>query len=381
MTWETRSFQVVVLLTPAVVLPAAAPVTGGAQTIVEIDDRIACPNCFIEAGPSMTLAAPADRFSFTSFPGIDVARDRQGNYITAPVVGDALVAVFGPDGGYRASYGRIGRGPGEFASDYPLIVEVGEDDVLYAVDPVQVHTLAPLAASSLNQVRLPFQVTDVVALGDAIAVQATVRTEAGTTTVQILRPDGTVETSIGATGAEGEPLQPDMVRRVLGRSNDGTDFWSAHVLRYRISRYGRDGEEKTRIDRVSDWFPPRSTIEPGAPFQVPANPGVSGIHQDADGLLWVVTTRAPRSFKPFGGGRVSGRSEMLLSSYMDMNRFLHTTVEVLDPVAGELVSSRDFDEFVQLVSTPGDEVFVFALRPDALGRFDCVVTPLKLRRE
>jgi len=72
---------------------------------------------------------------------------------------------------------------------------------------------------------------------------------------------------------------------------------------------------------------------------------------------------------------------MLLSSYMDMNRFLHTTVEVLDPVAGELVSSRDFDEFVQLVSTPGDDVFVFALRPDALGSFDCVVTPLKLRRE
>ena len=66
---------------------------------------------------------------------------------------------------------------------------------------------------------------------------------------------------------------------------------------------------------------------------------------------------------------------------MDLNRFLHTTVEVLDPVAGELIARREFDELVTFVSTPGDDLFVYSLRPDSLGSLDCIVTPLKLRRQ
>ena len=64
-----------------------------------------------------------------------------------------------------------------------------------------------------------------------------------------------------------------------------------------------------------------------------------------------------------------------------MNRFLHTTVEVLDPVAGELVARREFDEYVRFVRSPGDDVFIYSLHPDALGDLDCTIRPLKLRRK
>ena len=103
-----------------------------------------------------------------------------------------------------------------------------------------------------------------MALRDAVAVHATVRTEAGTTTIQIVRPDGTDVASMGSTEAGDALLPPDVARRVLGRSNDHADVWSANVDRYRIILYGRDGVEKTRIERDAKWFRPRSTARAGA---------------------------------------------------------------------------------------------------------------------
>ena len=135
---------------------------------------------------------------FVSLSALRVARDSEQNYITAPVQGDALIAVFGPDGRYRSSYGRIGGGPGEFATDVPLLIEVGDGDVLYAIDPVHLHTLAPRAEGSLDQVRMPVELMgEMVVLRSGIAVESTLRTEVGTTTIQLLRPDGTVVQSIG----------------------------------------------------------------------------------------------------------------------------------------------------------------------------------------
>lgn len=361
-------------------LAGVAPGLGRAQDVVEIQDRVSCPDCLIEVGPPVTLALPSDRFSFTSFPGSKVARDSRGHYIAAPVEGDALVAVFGPDGRFMSSYGRLGAGPGEFATDAPFFVEVGDGDVLYAIDLLNLHTLAPKAESSLHQVRMPVQARDAVVLADGrVAVQATVRTEAGNTTIQILRPDGTIETSIGAfqgnTGSEG----PWMGRRVLGRSRDRADLWSAHVSRYRVTRLGADGEEKTRIERLAEWFRPYSRGTPGAPYRAPADPRVVGVHQDEDGLLWVAIRRAPPSFSPVSDAPAG--AEVPLNPHLDLNQFLHTTVEVLDPVAGELIASRYFAEYVEFVSTPGGDVSIYSLHPDAFGGLDCVVRSLKLRRE
>jgi len=218
-----------------------------------------------------------------------------------------------------------------------------------------------------------------------------VRTEAGITTIQILRPDRTIEASIGASEADEEEWErwktrPENVygvrsdlRRVLGRANDHTDIWSAHRNRYRISRYGLDGAEKTRIERISKWFVPYTFRSRGAPLRAPTEPMVSGIHQDGDGLLWVEVQRAPASFTPIPDPPPG--VERPIDQYRDLSQFLHTTIEVLDPVAGELVARREFDEFVKLVRTPGDDVFIYSFRPDALGDVDCTIKPLKLRRE
>lgn len=380
-----KAMRTLATSTGLLVLMAVPLMSAHAQSTKEIDDHLGCTACAIDVGPSVTLA-PSGQVWFTSFPGINVARDRAGNYIVSQVEGDGVIAVFGSDGQYSSSYGRIGAGPGEFAGSFPVFVEVGKADVLYAIDPLRLHTLSPRAEAGLDQVRMPVRPADAVVLAGGIAVQAGVRTEAGNTTIQILRLDGTIEASIGvADVSDGSVEMETESRRVLGRSNDHLDVWSAPVNRYRLIRYGRDGEVKTRIDRNADWFRPYSTMRRGAPFQAPSNPGVAGIHQDANGLLWVAIHRAPLSFVPLtgvrGGVRSGARAEIPLNSYLDLNRFLHTTVEVLDPVAGELIARRDFDEFVGFVSTPGDDLYVYSLRPDSLGSLDCIVTPLKLRRQ
>ena len=361
----------------SVVLVQLTVVSGGAQEVVEIGDRVTCATCVIETSTSVTLAPPEDRVWFRSVPMPSLARDREGNYIVAPVVGDELIAVFGADGTYRSSFGRFGEGPGEFP-EYTIWMrtEVGGGDTLYVIAyPDVLHTLAPRAERSLDQVRLPLPVRDAVVLrGGTIAVQGNVRTAAGITTIQILRPDGTIEASIAAAETDADQWEewrnrPENrssgrwdVRRVLARSNDHVDIWSAPYTRYRVSRYGLDGTEKIRIERISEWFRPYSSRSPGAPVRAPTEPSVSGVHQDADGLLWVAVLRAPASFSPIAEQPGDGEGAPL-DPYRDMNRFLHTTVEVLDPVAGELVARREFDEYVRFVRTPSDDVSIYSLHP------------------
>ena len=363
---------------------AVAPTSVAAQEVVEIVDDLACPSCLVETGPSVTLTGPDEGIWFSSPSGPRLARDSQGNYIMAPVEGDGLIAVFGPDGRYLSSYGRIGGGPGEFATDIPLLIEVGDGDVVYVIDPVNLHTLAPRAETSLDQVRMPVAALgEVAVLESGIAVEATVRTEDGMTTIQLLdADDGTIVHSIGPTESGGEPGAESGVRRALGRSNDGKDVWSAPVGRLRITRYGPDGEAKARIERTSGLFRSSSGLRPGAPFLAPVRPTVSGIVQDGDGLLWVAITRPPRTFSPLPGfaDTPDPGVEALIPSGLDLNRFLHTTIEVLDPAAGAVIARRDFDEYVRFVRTRGDDVLVYSLRAGELGFFDCVVTPLTLLR-
>lgn len=241
---------------------------------------------------------------------------------------------------------------------------------------------------------MPVDARDVTVLkGGMIAAQATVRTEAGITTIQILRPDGSIEASIAPAAANDEQWDEwkalsqnqFMVRwdmeRVLERSSDHMDVWSAHRSRYRISRYGRDGAEKTRIERISKWFQPYFQRTPGALFRGRAEPSVASIHEDADGLLWVAILKAPASFSATSDEPGSEGAEVRMDPYMDMNRFLHTTVEVLDPMAGEVVVRREFNEYLKFVGTPGDDVFIYSLHPDALGNIECTIRPLELRRE
>lgn len=367
----------------SLVLVSVVPMSGDAQEVLEISDDITCPTCVIEIGPQIALTPPMDHVWFKSVPFPNLARDGEGNYIAAPVEGDALLAVFGPDGTFRSSYGRIGEGPGEFEDGFLLLIEVGEDDVLHAIDLRYLHTLAPGAERRLDQVRMPVYTSDAVVLKGMIAVAAPVRTEAGMTTIQLLRTDGTIAASIAVAETNDERLQvawdrSDLQRR-LGRSKDHADVWSAPLNRYRVSRYGIDGEEKIRIERLSEWFEPYLHETPGAPLRAPADPTVTGIHQDANGLLWITISRAPPSFSPVIDQPVG--VEVRPDPYLDYNQLLHTTVEVLDPVAGEVVARREFEEHVRLVGTAGSDVFVYSLYPDALGNLHCVVRPLNLRRE
>ncbi len=374
---------------------ALAPMPGQTQHVVEIDDLINCPACVIETGPPVTLAPPTDHVWFRSLPAPGLVRDSEGNYIMFPVEGDGLIGVFGADGRYRSSYGRIGEGPGEFAPGFGRLLAIGEGAIFCTPSLGHIFTCLhrrPRATWIRSACRSTHGIVTVLKSG-TIAVQATVRAEAGITTIQILRPDGSIEASIAPAATNDEQWDEwkalsqnqFMVRwdmeRVLERSSDHMDVWSAHRNRYRISRYGRDGVEKVRIERISKWFEPYFRRTPGALFRGSAEPSVASIHEDADGLLWVAVLRAPSSFSPpFDGPTPTGR-EVRMDPYLDMSQFLHTTVEILDPVAGEVVVRREFDEYLRFVGTPGDDVFTYSLHPDALGNIECTIRPLRLRRE
>ena len=362
----------------AVILMALAPRSAVAQRVLEIDDRISCLECAIEIGPPVTLAAPRDHVWFTSTaPRPLVARDRAGNFIVSGIGGDAVIAEFDADGTFRSSTGRYGEGPGEFGGP-PWAMAVGNDDVLYAFNRHALHTFSLSADNglrSLDRVRLPVAANAAVILSGGIAVQAPIRTEAGITTVQVLMPDGTIQASVGVAERRDEDgfMGNDLnLRRVIGRSNDHGDIWIASIKRYQVSRYGSNGEEKTRIERVSKRYPPYSDTWGGLG---------SIIRQDGDGLLWIMIGRYEEPDSSPANERPPGVEGGPGDPFADLNQVWSVTVEVLDPIAGELVARREFDEFIKGVSTPGDDVFIYSLHPDELGYLDCVIRPLRLRRE
>ena len=131
-----------------------------------------------------------------------------------------------------------------------------------------------------------------------------------------------------------------------------------------------DGEEKARIERVSERFPPSAANQWG----------LGDVHQDAEGLLWITIGRDDPAYSPPADDRPPGEEGPRVSPFVDLNRVMHVTVEVLDPVAGELVAQREFDEVVTFVGTAGDDVFIHSLHPDPLGDPDCVIRRLTLRR-
>jgi len=355
------------------------PLSAADQMEVQVPDHISCPRCTIDAGgASITLVPPADQFSFTSFPPLSVARDSDGNYIVGPVTGEAVLAVFGPEGAFRSSFGRTGSGPEEFLGPpLPLFIGVGDGDVVYVVDPAAVHVLAPQAEHHLARSRLSVRSNDAVVLGDRLVVQATVRTSEGYTFVQLLRPDGSVDRSIGVDSRPTGSAVPWDNAKVLARSASG-GVWSADASSYVISEHGLDGKEMNRFHRVSRWFRSSADGANGAPFYAAASMRVSDLVQDARGLLWVAITHAPRTFAPLSP---SGGREGRLDPYLDMSRFLHTSIEVLDPVAGEVVARRDLEEYVRFVRTAGNDVLVYSVRPGSSGDLVCTVTPLRLRRQ
>jgi len=352
------------------------------QVTVRISDEVTCETCTIALEPAVTLAPPYARAGFRSLPPPSVARDSTGRYFAGPVVGDHVVAVFRPTGAFEDAIGPVGEGPGEFIGPpVPLILRFGTVDSLYAYDGRSLQIISINQARTVRQIRPSVHGRDVAILRSAVIFQAPVESpdESGTV-LQVLADDGTIESGIGIT--PGRPLdrsRPFSGLRRIAPSRDRQSVWSAYLNRYEVSLFDIHGGEVRRVVRSSDWFTPYEELIDGELWRVPQRPRVEGVVEANDGLLWVAISHGSDEFKPLDGTASGG--EVPLDAFVDFNRFLNTTLEVLDIRTGRVLARDSFDSYLRFASTPNNDVLLYALREGVTGDIAIDVFEASINRE
>ena len=340
------------------------PTSSSGQEVIRIDDQVACEECAVDLRLEVTLAPPPEQAGFVQLPLLSVARDSDRYYFTGPMVGETVITIFQPSGVFHGVYGRVGQGPSEFTGPPgSMMIRVGESNILYVLEGLYLHVLSAKATRPLSlKRRVNLRPNDAVILGTTPVLQSSVHApRGGGTPMQILADDGTIQSGIGITSAR--PLSasaPFDAMRSIGRANRGQGVWSAYLNRFEMSRFDLQGREEVRVVRDSDWFPAYDNLVRGEMFVVPQRPRITGILEAADGRLWVAIAHADEHFEPLIPQL--GTAETPLPAEFDFNRLLDTTIEVLDLVQGRVVARQRFDSYLRFVSTPNDEVLLYALR-------------------
>jgi hypothetical protein len=286
------------------------------------------------------------------------------------MAGDSAIGVFGPEGEYLHGYGRSGGGPQEFhGAPAPMVVRVGEDDLVYVLEGGFLHELTAGAAGHLEKARISLPANDAIVVGTTQLVQWPVRELSGAgAPIQVLSADRRSTHGIGITSARPMTLTSpyDGFRR-LGRAHREGRVWSAYVNRYEMSRFRLDGLEELRVSRVVDWFREYEEELPGEMILVPSRPRVEGLLESADGVLWVAVSHADARVRDRSGPNRPVQGEVQVDPDIDFNQLLDTTIEILDTSNGEVLASRTFDAYLRFVNTTDDRALLYALRPLETG--------------
>lgn len=134
-------------------------------------------------------------------------------------------------------------------------------------------------------------------------------------------------------------------RRELAPADNGR-FWAAHPNRYWIEEWELEGIRR-RIVRDAAWFPSHPGGFGFSPDE-PPKPMLVDLQVDSRGRLWVLATVADQNWRTAlvglpdeaHGGEVRYVPE-------DINDYLDTVVEVIDPDSGQLLLSSRFDAFLR----------------------------------
>ncbi len=228
---------------------SSADSADGRETVLR---DYSCSNCVVVAESIAFLGHPDDTVALAreGLPAID---SRGRFYLPASSGGE--VHVFGPNGRLMSSFGKAGKGPGEFAGISEIYV--GANDSLLIVGAGTVHVLAP----DYKHVR-----------------QFAVQNQGGFFTNTLLADgrmlrEGRINQFV-LVDAEGSASQPvllaeadtsacsDECDRSYRESSSHGSVWSAREDMYKVDKYSLSGALEQRFVRLVSWFPPRQPRRP-----------------------------------------------------------------------------------------------------------------------
>lgn len=350
-----------------------------------VSDDLSCAECSIALRQIATLASGPEA-SFAFLPPPSVARDSQARFYVGTMFGDFAVGVFSPEGVLDGVIGPIGRGPGEFVGyPNPMLIRAAPAGGVRVFHASSQYVIGP-SGKVEAQYRLRLNASDAIVMGQETLVQATVHAPSGGTPIQRLASDGSVVEGMGVDRRRPLLRSSSVFERVrrLAATRDGLGVWAAYINRYELIRFDLGGEVEARVQRESEWFPPYSEEIPGELFIVPQRPRIEGIAEDDRGMLWVIISRGTRNMSPVANVGVEDMragAEVGVSRDININRYVDTVIEVMDPSRGVVVAREIFERtHLRLVSDAQPGIHLFRVTERESGELDMEILAAVLER-
>lgn len=311
------------------------------RTVTLPDTRPPCRIQFVET----RVAVRADTLGMVGGIGGMVARSRDGRFYTS---WNEEVTIWNPNGSYLRTFGRRGAGPGELAVGGKFIyidsldrVYIRDDNMRWTVFTRDDEFVATRTASDMGfhnrssallddgsfltaqpvarQNAFFFSLYD-FGIGASSGSAATGGGSSAANSPVLLRAFGPVPASEHGVNLSGR-------QRPLAHAR-GDVFWVGPPRDagrgYELEMWRTDGVHLRTLRRHVSWLPsasPRITMR-GAPQQRPG-PGISGLHVDSAGLLYVTAGSVNDKWTPGA----------------DVADFLEIYFDVIDPDAGRVLAS------------------------------------------
>ena len=364
---DTKSNAAIVL---AVALPFSSVDHGprillatplAAQTETIVSDRIACVECYITLTPITTLGKLEDEVAFSRISNFAI--DPSGYIYAGRTYLPGTIAQYDFDGNLVSTFGRPGRGPGEFqGSPLTFVIRTDEGGNVHVVESDRRTVVRAGLGGLIRTHRVPASFSDATVLDG-----------------------GKLLVSLMASGSEDEPplLLMDslgvVLRRFGVRQHDrtrlhvapapGGGFWVSDLDQYRLEEYGPDGSLQRVVRREPRWFPPRRMFGPRqAAFSTPT---LSGVYDDGEGRLWTLT-RVPATDRARADAVLeSGAVRLDQLNWSDVQ---DTRIEVIDLESGVLLASAWYDGVLHLL----DGGFVVTRQETPEGLIQAVVSSVAL---
>jgi hypothetical protein len=229
------------------------------------------------------LGDPADTVAFRE--DVIPAADSRGRFYLVDR-GGALVHVFGSDGRLMLSFGKAGRGPGEFSGLRLILVAPG--DTLLVIGASVVHVVSPEYAH-VREYRTGGG--DVDEFSSTLLADRRILLGRSAHDFALVASEGVAQTRVTLRGIDTARCG-ECGERIFREARVPGAVWSAPLNAYRIEKHDLTGTLLRRYSRNPEWFRPWGPREIAADEIVVelGRPRIWGVREDSHGLLWVHTT-------------------------------------------------------------------------------------------
>jgi hypothetical protein len=293
-----------------------------AQSVLTLDGQPRCTTCTLKVTPLAPMGKDADPVLLRFSSILD--HDSRGRFFAARVSTPGVIAVFDSSGRQVGSFGRQGRGPGEFST--PTAVFAGAGDTIRVFEPGLRMSVFDPDLKFVRTALLAGRIGEsLLSLHGGVVVGSSMQ---GNGQVWVREEGSRVNINFPTLTDAADPMS---AQRRLAPSTDPSRFWVARPNAYQLELRSVRGELIQSITRNVPWFREWTQMPPGAPARAAPHPVVLGVWEQDPRHLWVFIKVASSSWRAGRDGEAAALN--------DYHNLLDLRVEVLDTVDGVVVFS------------------------------------------